>query len=366
MALEELHLHHFRNITAQKLFFSRRLNLIFGLNGSGKTSLLEAIYYLSTGRSFRTSKHSRVIQEGSSGLTVFGRISEGGTQYRLGIERLVGARESNLHRNGLKCQSVAELARVMPVSVIEPGTFELVSGGPGHRRRFLDWLVFHVEHDYGRRWKACQRAIRQRNQCLRRGIISDRDLAPWNDQVASLGEAVTGAREKGFALFKRELDRILSVAEPDWTRRIEVGFARGWDSSKTLGAVLSDNPQSEKRAGFTLHGPNRADMRILCGNRPAGDVLSRGQQRSLVVLMKLAQMRVLREECGIRGVCLLDDINAELDGDHQRFLAGQLMELGCQLFVTSIASPDANDLWSNLSSGDFRMFHVEHGQFAEQ
>lgn len=366
MALEELHIHNFRNIPSQKLTFSPSLNLIHGANGSGKTSLLEAIYYLSTGRSFRTSKHGRVIREGSDALTLFGRVSEVSGQYRLGIERAGGGKEATLHKNGLKCRSVAEFARLMPVSVIEPGTFDLVSGGPGYRRRFLDWLVFHVEHEYGRLWKRCQRAIQQRNQCLRHGIISDQELGPWSDQVARLGEAVTRSREKGFELFREELQRILADSGAEWARNLRIEFARGWDTNKSLQATLSDNPQSEQRAGFTLYGPNRADIRIRSGNTPAGEVLSRGQQRSLVILMKLAQMRVLRDNCGIRGVCLLDDVNAELDWKNQQLLAGQLLELGCQVFVTSITSPDSGGLWAAVSAGDYRMFHVEHGQFAEQ
>ena len=366
MALEELHIHHFRNITSQRLAFSPSLNIISGPNGSGKTSLLEAIYYLSSGRSFRTAKHNRVIQEGSDRLTLFGRIVEGSGRHRLGIERLTGGQEPNLHKNGLKLRTIADFARLMPVSVIEPGTFDLVTGAPGYRRRFLDWLVFHVEHDYGRRWKACQRAIRQRNHVLRHGIMSDQELAPWTEQVAVLGEDITRSREKGFNLFRRELDQMLSNSGAQWAQRVSLEFARGWDSNRGLEAVLTSNPQSEQRAGFTLYGPNRADIRIRYGSLPAGEILSRGQQRSLVILMKLAQMRVLREQCGILGVCLLDDINAELDAANQQLLAGELLALGCQLFVTSITSPGHEGPWSDVSAGDYRMFHVEHGQFAEQ
>jgi len=366
MALEELHLHHFRNITSQRLVFSPGLNIVFGLNGSGKTSLLEAIYYLSTGRSFRTSKHNRVVQEGNDRFTLFGRVAEASGRHRLGIERVIGGQEATLHKNGLKLRSIAEFARLMPVSVIEPGTFDLVSGGPGFRRRFLDWLVFHVEHDYGRRWKACQRAIRQRNHLLRHGILSDQELGPWTQQVAVLGEEITRSRANGFELFRKELDRMLSNSGADWAQGLKLEFARGWDANQGLEATLTANPQSEQRAGFTLYGPNRADIRIRSGNQPAGEVLSRGQQRSLVILMKLAQMRVLREQCGIRGVCLLDDINADLDTGNQQLLAGELLALGCQLFVTSITSPGHEGPWSGVSAGDYRMFHVEHGQFSEQ
>jgi len=366
MALEELHIHRFRNIHSEKLSFSPTLNLIFGANGSGKTSLLEAIYYLSSAQSFRTSKHRRVVQEGSDTLTLFGKVVATEGHSRLGVERNPRRREVVLHKNGIRVRSIGELARLMPVSVIEPGTFELVGGGPGYRRRFLDWLVFHVEHDYGQLWKECQRAIRQRNLSLRHGTIHDQDIGPWSRQAAHLGEEVTRLRESGFNLFYDELKAVLERNDASWTRDLTMDFVKGWDSNRSLASVLRDNLPSEQRAGFTLYGPNRADIRIRCGDMPAGEVLSRGQQRSLVILMKLAQLRALGQTRRVQGVCLLDDINAELDIDNQRALADELLSLGCQLFVTSINEPEKDWLWSSLNSDDYRMFHVEHGQFAEQ
>ena len=364
--LKELHIYRFRNIDYQRLVFSPDLNLIFGANGSGKTTLLEAIYYLSRAQSFRTSKHYRIVQEGSDTLTLFGRIEDNGVKHRLGVERSPVRREMVLHRNGLRVGSVAELTRLMPVSVIEPGTFDLVDGPPGSRRRFLDWLMFHVEHGYGELWKQAQRAIRQRNHCLKHGIIVPAQFRPWNERVAALGEEITGLRSYGFELFLAELESMLARHDSDWARGLTLAFVRGWDQNRSLFEILSDNPQSEQKAGCTLYGPNRADIHIRCGGMPAAEVLSRGQQRSLVVFMKLAQMRVLSRVAGLKGLCLLDDINSELDAANQGVLAQELLELGCQLFITSIKAPDPEGIWSAMRSGDYRMFHVEHGQFAEQ
>ena len=230
----------------------------------------------------------------------------------------------------------------------------------------MDWLVFHVEHRYGEVWKQCQRAIRQRNQCLRRGTINEQELRPWSEQVAGLGEEVTRLRRIAFERFHEELKASLKRTEACWGRELQMEFVQGWDRTQSLAMALTQNPQSEQRAGFTLYGPNRADIRIRCEGMPAGDVLSRGQQRSLVVLMKLAQMRVLRNYSDIAAICLVDDMNAELDVDNQGFLVDELMGLGCQLFVTSIKSPDDGAAWTRLSASNYRMFHVEHGQFAEQ
>ena len=367
MALNELHVHHFRNIEQQKLCFSAGLNLIHGANGSGKTSLLEAIYYLSTARSFRSSNHRRVVQEGGRSLTLFGVVTDPVRgAIKLGLEREPGNTGGvRLHVNGEAGRSVAQFARILPVSVIEPGTFELVAGGPGNRRRFLDWLVFHVEHWFSGIWQEAQRALKQRNHLLRHGIIRHSAIGPWNARVADLGEQLNRGREAGFKRFRDEFDAILERSHAEWLEPVTLEFNPGWDSGKGLADVLESNLESEARAGCTLYGPNRADIRIKVGRYPAGEVLSRGQQRSLVVLMKLAQMRVL-QSVGCEGICLLDDIHAELDSDNQALLARELLALNTQVFLTGITAPNQGALGNLMLEHEPAMFHVEHGRFTEQ
>lgn len=367
MALNELHVHHLRNIEHQKLQFSPQLNLIHGDNGSGKSSLLEAIYYLATARSFRSSNHRRVVQQGHRTLTLFGSVSDPVRGLlSLGLEREPGGKNGvRLQRNGESIRSVSELARVLPVSVIEPGTFELVAGGPGNRRKFLDWLVFHVEHWFSGVWQEAQRALKQRNHLLRHGIIDASSIGPWNAQVAELGEHLNQGRQEGFRRFQEEFEAMRARSGADWLGSVSLGYNPGWDSERGLDAVLADNPQAEARAGFSLYGPNRADIRIRVGQQPAGDVLSRGQQRSLVVLMKLAQMRVL-QSVGVQGICLLDDIHAELDTDNQALLASELLALNTQVFLTGIKAPNEGALGSLMREHEPSMFHVEHGRFTEQ
>ncbi|MEQ6885639.1 DNA replication/repair protein RecF [Salicola sp. Rm-C-2C1-2] len=367
MALDELRIHHFRNIEHQKLQFSPRLNLIHGDNGSGKTSLLEAVYYLATARSFRSSNHRRVVQEGHASLTLFGSVSDPVRgSIRLGLEREPGNKRGvRLQRNGESIRSIAALARLLPVSVIEPGTFELVAGGPGNRRRFLDWLVFHVEHWFSGVWQEAQRALKQRNHLLRHGIIDAASIGPWNARVADLGERLNQGREEGFRRFRDEFEAMQKRSGTGWLATVSLVFSPGWDTEKRLDAVLAGNLEAEARAGFSLYGPNRADIRIRVGKQPASEVLSRGQQRSLVVLMKVAQMRVL-QSVGCQGICLLDDIHAELDADNQALLASELLALNTQVFLTGIKTPDAGALGNLMREHEPSMFHVEHGRFTEQ
>ncbi|MEP1581959.1 MAG: AAA family ATPase, partial [Marinobacter sp.] len=172
MALVKLQSEHFRNLSPVPVSFSPSINLLYGANGSGKTSVLEAIGYLGLGRSFRVGRHQAVVSHGEHKLTVFGGLDQGmsgGEQssvgelnHRVGISRDVTAKETMLRVDGEAVRNLSSLARHLPVSVIDPGVFDIVAGGPGKRRQFLDWAVFHVEPSFASLWQQCQRVTSQR------------------------------------------------------------------------------------------------------------------------------------------------------------------------------------------------------------
>lgn len=365
MALIELQTESFRNLTPERLRFSSSVNLIHGVNGSGKTSLLEAIHVLSTGRSFRTHKPENLVTLGQSRFTLFGRVTHDQREHRLGFSRDIKNKETILKADGERVRSLATMARELPVSVIEPGTFDIVAGGPGKRRQFLDWLVFHVEHDFAVVWQRCQKSLSQRNHLLRNGTISPSQIRVWDRQFAELAGMVTEFRRECFEQFVPLLQGLLESTSAPWARQVTLGFHQGWSGSRSLEEVLSESLPQESRVGHTLHGPHRADLQIRVGGRRANEVLSRGQQKTLVVLMKLAQMALVNRHNDRHGICLLDDINAELDPGNRELLAHQLLQLGSQVFVTSIERPDPTHLWHSAMN-DLAMFHVEQGTFNQE
>ncbi len=375
MALLSLNTENFRNLQSRRLEFSENFNFVVGANGSGKTSLLEAICYLSSGRSFRTHKHEVVVRHGADHLTVFGIVrdkaetgglpgGEGWADHRVGISRDLKARETVLKLDGERVRSMAALARLLPVLVIEPGSFEIVAGGPGRRRQYLDWITFHVEHGFGGQWQALQRAITQRNQLLRSGRINDSVMRVWNERYAALSEELSESRRRCFALLRPLIESAVGGMQGPWAKQVQVEFFQGWDSSRELLEVLEEHVDQERKVGHTLYGPNRADIRIRVGGRPAQDVLSRGQQKSLVILLKLAQVELLHDTDGRRCTFLIDDINAELDQPHRERLLYRLERLGSQVFITGIDSGEISDMQAMIST-DSPMFHVEQGEFRE-
>ncbi|MDX1588201.1 MAG: DNA replication/repair protein RecF [Oleiphilaceae bacterium] len=365
MALIELQTQSFRNLAPGSLRFSSSVNLIHGVNGSGKTSLLEAIHVLSTGRSFRTHKPENLVTLGDTQFTLFGRVTHNHREHRLGFSRDFKRKETILKADGERVRSLATMARELPVSVIEPGTFDIVAGGPGKRRQFLDWLVFHVEPSFAGIWQRCQKSLSQRNHCLRNGTMGDSQIRVWDRQFVEQAVMVTQLRRTCFERFVPLLQGLLETMEAPWAREVSLGFYQGWSASRELDEVLSESLPQESRVGHTLHGPHRADLQIRVAGRRANEVLSRGQQKTLVVLMKLAQMALVNRHNDRHGICLLDDINAELDQGNRELLAHQLLQLGSQVFVTSIERPDPSHLWREAVN-DLAMFHVEHGTFNQE
>lgn len=376
MALVKLQTEHFRNLAAAPVSFSPSFNLLFGENGSGKTSVLEAIGYLGLGRSFRVSRHQAVVAHSHHRLTVFGGLDQGlagesqspvepgQLAHRLGFSRDVGSKETTLRVDGEAVKNLSALAKHLPVSVIDPGVFEIVAGGPGKRRQFLDWSVFHVEPSFAGVWQQCQRVTSQRNQTLRNGRLDEALLRVWDNQYTALADRLTEARRGAFDLFRQAFERLVAEVNAPWVEGMKMDFFPGWDISQPLSQILASHREQELRMGHTLYGPNRADIKLRFQGRPVAETFSRGQQKTLVILMKIAQGMVL-SQLGKQVTFLLDDINAELDVGHRAMLATKLHELRCQVFITSIESPRPEELWQDTKP-DYRMFHVEHGKLTEE
>jgi DNA replication and repair protein RecF len=375
MALVRLQTEHFRNLSPAPVSFSASFNLLYGENGSGKTSVLEAIGYLGLGRSFRVNRHQAVVSHGEQRVTVFGGLDHGRTEqlsgnpeglvHRLGISRDVLQKETTLRVDGEGVRSLSALAMHLPVSVIDPGVFDVVAGGPGKRRQFLDWAVFHVEPSFASVWQQCQRVTSQRNQTLRNGRLDESLLRVWDKQYAELSDRITEARVATFRRFKTAFEALVREVEVHWTEGLKLEFYPGWDTAQSLVDLLASHREQERKVGHTLYGPNRADIRLKFQGRPVAETFSRGQQKTLVILMKIAQGMVL-SDTGKQVTFLLDDINAELDEGHRAMLASRLQALRCQVFITSIERPVVEQLWPDGGAPEYRLFHVEHGKLTEE
>ncbi|HEY6517211.1 MAG TPA: DNA replication/repair protein RecF, partial [Steroidobacteraceae bacterium] len=328
-------------------------NLIWGGNGSGKTSLLEGIFLLGRGRSFRTRNSERLVRHGQERLVVFGRTESSGPEasrlvHAVGVE--VDRKDGTRARiDAAAVASLADLSRVFPVQVIDPEIHKLIEEGGRRRRRWLDWAVFHVEPQFAHCWVRYGRAVRQRNAALRtRGSTK-----PWDVEVAALGERISEARRA-----------VVEQMQPCWREVVagldcpagELHYVRGWGLQHSLAKALEASRDRDEARGLTHAGPHRADLVIRVDGKLAREVLSRGQQKLMAVALTLAQLRLLKEVSGTTPTLLLDDPAAELDAEHLGHFVRQIAPLGCQMVITSLHPETA------AFGAPDRVFHVEQGR----
>lgn len=359
--LLRLHIKQLRNLRDIRLDELARVNILYGANGSGKTSVLEGIYLLGRGRSFRGTPPKLLVSHGDKQLTVFGLQGDrsGASPVKLGVQRSV-AGELEIRIAGETQRNLSALAQILPVQVINADSFDLLVGSPTVRRQFLNWGVFHVEHSFHSQWKRFQRCIKQRNTLLRRDNIRDSELLVWDREVAESGEAITAFRVQYFEALAPRFRDVVSVLVPELDE-VELRFRRGWDKTQSYLDALRAAREVDRERGFTHSGPHRADLRITVGGHSAADTLSRGQQKLVVVALKLAQGRLLHERTGRHCVYLIDDLPAELDRQHIQRVCGELDALGAQVFMTCVDPGELQAIWPG--GGDATaMFHVEHGQ----
>lgn len=354
MAVVFLDVRSVRNIEQAALRPSPSLNLVHGPNGSGKTSLLEAICLLGLGRSFRTPNIAKVISADAEALTVFGELGHDGAHSRVGVrkDRAGGTR---IKVDGEKVEGISEVAWKLPLSVLIPGGQALIEGGPSHRRAYIDWGMFHVEHGYRDLWRALGRATRQRNSALK-GRMATPAVRAWDGRLSEFGQQVTAGRAAYCERLRGEIRTL-------WSRfggvgLLDIEYRQGWRSGLSLAEALEASLARDREAGYTQPGPHRADLAVKVDGKEARDVLSRGQLKVLAAVMKLAQVRLLRATTGKKAVVLIDDLPSELDPGNRQNVLRLLREEGCQVFVTATEEGLVEVDWEGAA-----VFHVEHGQF---
>jgi DNA replication and repair protein RecF len=352
MSLRRLEIRDFRCIAATDLEFDGRCNLISGANASGKTSLLEAIYFLGRGRSFRTARNETLIRKSSHELLLTGRFEVGeGT-------RPVGVRYSRegfeARAGGNRIGSLAELATILPVQAIDPEVHRLVEEGPQERRRYLDWGVFHVEPRFVDQWRRYQRALKQRNAALR-AEAPDVVVRAWDPELLESGGALASSRRNYFEQLK---PHVAEVGERLLGASIEISLSDGWLTGTALEEAIALSWPRDRERATTHAGPHRADISIRVGGDLAKHRVSRGQQKLTASAMLLGQLRCDASLGSPTAALLVDDPAAELDAANLDRLIAVVLDLPGQLFVTAL--DPSMSAFKRLPTP--RRFHVERGK----
>lgn len=360
-ALQKLQIHNVRNLQLVEIPQLQRINVFYGRNGSGKTSILEAIHLLGMARSFRGSIKS-LITHGERSCTVFGSVESPVTPggLPLGVQRETSG-EVKIKIGGKSVRTVAQLVEHLPLQVINADSFDLLTGSPNARRQYLDWGVFHVEHRFFDQWQRFQRSIKQRNKLLRRGKISSEELSVWTRDLATSGTALNEYRIAYFKLLTPRFKAIMAQLVPS-LQGLELRYRQGWDKQINYAAALENSTSSDTEQGYTHVGPQRADIRVMTDGHLAADTLSRGQQKLVVCGLKLAQGQLISELGHGKCTYLVDDLPSELDQQHSELVCQQLNAMEAQVFITCVHSRDIASVWPKQEDTNLAMFHVEHGE----
>jgi len=364
MHITQIRLEGFRNFPSTEFFPHKNLNIIYGDNGAGKSSLLEAIHVLGFGRSFRTSRPDAFIKDQetvASGFCIF-QIDNEETKLGFSRSKQDGYKFSV---NGEKTKKIVDIARMLPVQIFTPQSSDLILGPPLGRRRYVDWLLFHVEHQF-------QNAISRYNNCLsqRNALLKQFDYTQsqqfkaqdvWLNLLADLGESITSMRETYISRLNSEISALYLKFSPEL--KVVLRYNTGWEKSASLLDSLNGKIERDLFKGATSVGPHKADLQFVVDGKNAAEFMSRGQLRLLVSLLLLAEVRILKELTNKPSVFLVDDISAELDESTREKFLSTVLEQDTQVFVTAI---ELAQLSFMQNYNNKKVFHVKQNNVIEE
>lgn len=361
MTITQFSLQHFRNFPQLQIEPSPKLNIVYGDNGSGKTNLMEAIYFLGRARSFRTSHLHHLISHGQQAFICYGKIcDQHNTLHNLGIRRQ--SHEQTIKIDGAHIQRASDLARILPLQMINNDVHHLIDGGPKIRRQFLDWGAFHLYPQFAQLMKNFRHCLKQRNAALKKKW-QRQDIQFWDKNLVEHAQQIDVLRREYLNQFQPELTALLedSFNLP----QLKISYRSGWDKNLDYAEALASSWDSDIQRGITHCGPHKAELRLTSDNQSLKEVISRGQQKILATHFVLAQVMLYQNKDKNTQretlVLLIDDLPAELDKQFSAYFIKKILETNTQVFITA-TDYQLLDIPRSVSA---KVFHVEHGVLNE-
>ncbi len=370
MQLDTLTLNNFRNYEKSHIKFSAQINLIKGLNAQGKTNLLEAIYLLCLGRSFRLAKNQELIKEKKNYFKIQGLLQQDNQIQNEVIVNYVrdGRKEIQVDRKRLTMHS--RVFGQFPVVIMAPDEFKVTAGSPTDRRRFLDILLSQLSLPYLSDLQEYNRVLKQRNKILhslREGYhVSEAELAPWTETLVTVGARIIKARQ----IFISEFSQIVKPLYREVTGtndlfKISISSAVPYNNEGSATAAfyeaIEKTKNKERRLGTSLIGPHRDDLVFTINDMDVRKYGSRGEHKSVLFTLKKAEFNFLYKKKGERPLLLLDDCLSELDHSREQGVFHSMHGLG-QIFLTSPRQELQSKTFPFTESDKVTCFLVEEGK----
>ena len=330
MILKTLRVQNFRTHSDFILEIGEKSTLISGANGSGKTSLLEAIYFALQGTSFRSSDKEILRNDGSSWFRIDLKDSKDSLRTIIFNDAVQKSKKQFLVDGNKKARLSANLR--IPVVLFEPDDLQLLSGSPTRRRNFLDYFLSQIFPSFQLALARYNKALKQRNNLLKRDNVSKDELFPWNLMLAEYGAEIISKRQDFLELLNSKIEEVyfeISGIKDE----IKIDYLGEKVSKNEILAILSENIERDKILGYTNFGPHKHDIQFIFNKKPAQNVASRGENRSLVLALKFIETDILADLTSKRPIVLLDDVFSELDDDRQKLLTKHFSKY--QTIITS-------------------------------
>ncbi len=360
MLLTNLHLAQFRNYKEAELTFGKELNFLVGNNAQGKTNLLEAIFYLCHLSSPRTAEDSDLVMFGSNEALVAGLLQKISGDYELEVTIPVkGKKKATI--DGVAQYKLADFQGILICVYFSPDDLKLVKGGPSERRRFMDLEISQVNPYYRYALVQYNKVLQQRNNLLKERKIDIKLLEVFSEQLIETGSLIIERRVamiKRLNLLSRLLQRRLTDLKENLMLEYTPSFEIKNDLKEDFKKALELSLEEEKQKGYTLIGPHRDDFSMMIDDLDVRSFGSQGQQRTVVLALKLAELEFLRGEAGEYPILLLDDVFSEIDDLRRIKLFEIIKQNKVQTFISTANPKDLEDIISKQR----KVFEIKAGQ----
>ena len=360
MYIKEIYLKNFRNYEDSKIPFQEKINIILGKNGQGKTNLLEGIYILSMGKSFRTKKDSEMIMFSKDIFQVKGSFIKDGKD--LSVEMRFSKQEKLFKIDGIEKRKNADLLENVYTVIFSPEDLKIIQEDPDKRRKFVDRQLFQIKPLYYKDLAKYKKVIKNRNVTLKEEFVDEGLLDIWDDYLIDSGTKVMTERKEiieKLDSISHEIHNKITNGKEKLRIEYESDIKKGESieqQKSIIKDVLKENRLKDIERRTTTKGPHTDDIRITIDGIDARKFGSQGQQRTAALALKLAELRIIKEETGEDAILLLDDVLSELDADRQNYLINSFKNN--QIFIS--AAEISEKVLNKLPDG--KIYNISNGK----
>ncbi|NNC82580.1 MAG: DNA replication/repair protein RecF [Flavobacteriales bacterium] len=357
--LKKLRLYQFKNHEELDLEFSPSINCITGKNGSGKTNVLEAIYYLGFCKGYFNVQDSQNIQHGREGFSIMGEFEKNGpVTLHCAVQR---GQRKKFKKDDKEYERLADHIGAFPVVIISPYDVDLIREGSDERRKFIDLVISLDDKEYLRQVIDYNRALSQRNNLLKffweNRTMDKTQLAIWNEQLSDLGNRIHNRRKDFFEEFAPMFRAFQNSISAD-RDQADIQY-RSQLHEQDMAEALDSGLDADMRRHFTLFGIHKDDMEMTVGGHPVKKFGSQGQQKSFLIALKLAQFQFIKERTGMRPLLLLDDVFDKIDDERVQYMVDLVSrDTFGQIFITDTSQERMDRILSTLDQ-EYRMIDME-------